>query len=186
MGYDGKMAKKSTETETEDPIETAPESEIETTKKDQKKKEDIEELTDMLKRLQAEFENYKKRSEKENSILIKHSNAELIKELLPVLDSFELAIKNTGTENPEIIKYKKGLELIFTQLFSILKDEGLRPIEIKDQKFDPYKHEVLMIKETGQEDDMVLEEFQKGYMLNDTVLRHTKVMISKHKTENNQ
>ncbi|MGV8150220.1 MAG: nucleotide exchange factor GrpE [Candidatus Woesearchaeota archaeon] len=144
----------------------------------------LEELTNTLKRLQAEFENYKKRQEKENIQLIKNSNAILIKNILPVLDSFELALKENKTENPEIEKYRKGLEMIYTQLFSILKEQGLRIIETKDNKFDPYKHEVMLVKETDKEEDIILQEFQKGYMLNDIVLRHSKVMISKKGEKN--
>jgi molecular chaperone GrpE len=141
--------------------------------------EQLAELTDTLKRIQAEFENYKKRVDKENSQLIKNSNANLIKQLLPVLDSFELAIKNSNG-NPEIDKFKKGLELIYTQLFSILADQGLRTIDTKDKKFDPYKHDVLLVKESDIDEDTILQEFQKGYMLNDIILRHSKVAISKH------
>lgn len=141
-------------------------------------KSEIEELTDTLKRLQAEFENYKKRQDKENSQLMKNANADLIQEMLPVLDSFELAIKNSNG-NEEIEKFKKGLEMIYAQFFGILQDQGLRIIDIKNKKFDPYKHEVLLVKESDKEDDVILEEFQKGYMLNEIVLRHSKVMISK-------
>jgi molecular chaperone GrpE len=140
----------------------------------------FDELTDTLKRIQAEFENYKKRTEKESINLIKNSNAGLIKDLLPVLDSFELAIKNSNNiDNPDVVKFKKGLELIYAQLFSILSDQGLRPINTENQKFDPYKHEVLMVKECEKSDDEIIQDFQKGYMFNDIVLRHSKVMISK-------
>lgn len=155
----------------------------ELTKQLDSKQQELDELTDTLKRLQAEFENYKKRVDKENCCLIKNSNAVLIKKILPVLDSFELAIKNNGqydgNSNPEIEKYRKGMEILFAQLFSILKDEGLRVIETKNQKFDPYKHEVLMMKECDKDDDLILEELQKGYMLNEYVLRHSKIMIAK-------
>lgn len=158
-------------------IETAVES-VQLTDTKKCKESELLELTNTLKRLQAEFENYKKRTEKENIQLIQNSNAGLIKSLLPVLDSFELALKDNPTENLEVQKYRKGMELIYTQLLSTLKDNGVRPIDIKDKKFDPYKHEVLMIKE-GPEDDLILEELQKGYMLNSIVLRHSKVIISK-------
>jgi molecular chaperone GrpE len=144
--------------------------------------EQFNELTDTLKRLQAEFENYKKRQDKENIQLIKNSNAGLIKNMLPVLDSFELAIKNSNGESEEIQKFKKGLEMIYTQLFGVLKEQGLRIIDTKDKKFDPYKHDVLMVKETGGEEELILQEFQKGYMLNDIVIRHSKVLITKHKS----
>jgi len=147
------------------------------------KETQIEELTDTLKRLQAEFENYKKRMEKENANNIKNANSGLITELLPVLDSFELALKDNGCENPEVAKYRKGLELIYSQLYSILEDNGLRIIDTKNRKFDPYRHEVLMVKDSTEPDEMILQEFQKGYMLNDIIIRHSKVMISKHKAE---
>jgi molecular chaperone GrpE len=140
----------------------------------------IEELTNTLKRLQAEFENYKKRADKENVNTIKNANSELIKELLPVLDSFELALKDSNCENTEIAKYRKGLELIYSQLYSTLEDYGLRIIDTKNQKFDPFKHEVLMVKECDDPEDKILQEFQKGYMLNDFIIRHSKVLIAKH------
>ncbi len=139
----------------------------------------ISELTDTLKRLQAEFENYKKRTEKENQALIRNASVQLVKKLLPVLDSFELALKNNNTDNPEILKYRKGLELIYTQLFSSLEDEGLQIIDAQHKKFDPYKHEVLMIRESDKDDDIVVEELQKGYTLNGFVIRHAKVVIAK-------
>ena len=151
----------------------------EETKKKPDDKEQIKELTDSLQRLQAEFENYKKRIDNEKQEFLKFAKAELLKKLLPVLDSFELALNNH--ENPE--KFLKGVEMIFAQLYSLLEAEGLRPIKSKNQKFDPFKHEVLMSEETDKEEDVVLEEFQKGYMLNDKVLRHSKVKISKKKEE---
>jgi molecular chaperone GrpE len=147
--------------------------------------EQLDDLTNTLQRIQAEFENYKKRTEKEYQIMIKNANAELITQFLPMLDSFEFAIKNSNGNNPEIDKFKKGLEMIYAQFFSTLKDQGLRVIETKNQKFDPYKHEVLMVKE-GEQDDMILAELQKGYMLNDKVLRHSKVMITQKKETINE
>jgi molecular chaperone GrpE len=145
------------------------------------KESQIEELTNTLKRLQAEFENYKKRADKENINMIKNANASLIKELLPVLDSFELALKNNNCcDNLDIAKFHKGLELIYSQLYSVLEDQGLRSIDTKNQKFDPFRHEVLLVKESNEPEDKILEEFQKGYFLNENVIRHSKVMIAKH------
>ena len=140
----------------------------------------IKELTETLQRLQAEFENYKKRNDKEFSERIKYSNAELISRLLPVLDSFGLAIKNKSKGEDFI----KGMELVYSQFYSLLKQEGLKPIEALNKKFDPFLHEVMMQEENDKEDEVVLEEFQKGYMLNDRVLRHSKVKLSK-KIQNN-
>lgn len=143
----------------------------------------IDELTNTLKRLQAEFENYKKRADKENINTIKNANTGLITELLPVLDSFELALKDNQCSSEEVQKYRKGIELIYSQLYSLLQEQGLRIIDTKNQTFDPFKHEVLMVKECNEPDDKILQEFQKGYMLNENIIRHSKVMIAKHVEE---
>jgi len=147
------------------------------TRTDDDKDKKIADLTDTLKRLQAEFENYQKRTEKECCEFRKYANAKLVTKLLPVLDSFELALKNSATGE----ELKKGLELIHSQFFQILKDEGLRGIDALNKKFDPYNHEVLLTEErTDKDDEFVLEELQKGYALNNNVLRHSKVKIAKH------
>lgn len=135
----------------------------------------IADLTNTAQRLQAEFENYKKWVEKEKAELIKTASKSIIAHVLPVLDSFELAIKNKD----KVQDFIKGMELIYAQLHDILAKEGLRPIEALHQKFDPYKHEVLLHEERDdiQQDDIITEEFQKGYMLNEYVLRHSKVKV---------
>ena len=138
------------------------------------KTQKIEELTDTLKRLQAEFENYKKRIDKEKTEFVKYSNADVIEKMLPVLDSFEIALKNTSDKE----KFVEGIKMIYAQLHSMLEAEGLRPIKAVGEKFDPYRHEVLMKEESDKPEGTILEEFQKGYMLNDKVLRHSKVKIS--------
>lgn len=161
--------------EAEQEQKNVPEKKID--EKDQK----IAELTDCLQRLQAEFENYKKRVEKENNNFLKYANAGLINELLPLLDSFELALKNKESKEDFI----KGVELIFAQLFSTLEKQGLRPIEAEGKPFDPYKHEV-MLQEPSDKEGIVLEELQKGYMLYDKVLRHSKVKVGKKVKEENK
>lgn len=143
-------------------------------KKADEKEEKIEELTETLQRLQAEFENYKKRIDKEKEEFVKYTKADLILEILPTLDSFEMALKNASDKK----KFIKGVELIFAQFYSLLESEGLRPIEALGKKLDPYKHEVLMKQESDKEEDTVLEELQKGYMLNDKILRPSKVKVS--------
>jgi len=132
------------------------------------------ELTETVQRLQADFENYKKQVEKQNLELNKCIKAEIITNLLPILDSFELALKNT--QNQE--EFKKGVKLIYSQLFQTLEDMGLRIINT-NTKFDPYKHEVLITQKSNKEDNMILEELQKGYILDDNVIRHSKVKIAK-------
>jgi molecular chaperone GrpE len=141
-----------------------------------KKTDKVKELTDDLQRLQAEFENYKKRCEKENHKFREYSKADLVKKLLPVLDSMELALKSTH-KNDEFVS---GVKLIFGQLFSALEDEGLRRINSLGNKFDPYRHEVLMSEKSDKEEGTILEELQPGYMFKEAVLRHSKVKIAKN------
>ena len=142
-------------------------------------KEIITELTDTLQRLQAEFENYKKQIEKEKGEFVKYSKADLIQKLLPLLDTFEIALKNTSDKE----KFVKGIEMVYAQLFSTLECEGLKPIEALGKKFDPYLHEVMLKRKCDGDDGVVLEELQKGYTLNGKVLRHTKVKVSEKAEE---
>ncbi len=137
-----------------------------------------------LQRLQAEFENYKKRVDKEKAQFRQFAAAEVVKSFLPVLDSFELALKSiTGSSAAaaDNIKIVKGLELIYGQFYSALESQGLRPIKAVGERLDPYRHEVLMQEATAdaKKDNIVAEEFQKGYMLNDIVLRYSKVKVLK-------
>ncbi len=143
-------------------------------KQSEEKSQKIEELTDTLKRLQAEFENYKKWSSKEKTDFIKYAHADMIEKVLPVLDSFEIALKNTSDKE----KFIDGMKRIYAQFHTTLNAEGLRPIKAIGEKFDPYRHEVLMKEESDKPEETILEEFQKGYMLNDKVLRHSKVKVS--------
>jgi molecular chaperone GrpE len=145
-----------------------------------KKDEQIIELTDSLQRLQADFENYKKRVEKQYCDSKKYIQAEVVARLLPILDSFEMALKNTNNKE----EFIKGVELIFSQLFQTLEDLGLKRIETNG-KFDPYKHEVLLTQESDKDDNTILEELQKGYCFNDLMIRHSKVKISKKKKDSN-
>lgn len=132
-------------------------------------------LTDSLQRTQAEFENYKKRTEITNQENIKYASKEIILTLLPILDNFELAIKHTS-DSKEFIK---GIELVYSQFLDVLESQGLKQIKSKDEQFDPAKHEALMQEYSKKQKGIILEEFQKGYSLNDKVIRQTKVKVSK-------
>lgn len=145
-----------------------------TKKQIEEKHQKIEELTDTLKRLQAEFENYKKRIDKEKTEFVKYAHAEMVAKILPVIDTFEIALKNTNDKE----KFIEGIKMIYAQIYSLLESEGLKPIKAAGERFDPYKHEVLMKEESDKPEGTILEEFQKGYMLNDRVLRFSKVKIS--------
>jgi len=140
----------------------------------EEKDKEIEDLIKHLKRLQAEFENYKKRVEKDkeqaNNLVLK----EFIKQLLPVLDSFEIALKNSS----DLKNFKSGVELIYAQLYNLLKNQGISEIKALGEKFNPLLHEVLMAEESDVEKDTIIEEFQKGYLLNGFILRTAKVKVS--------
>lgn len=152
--------------------------ENEVQKKEQKQNQTqvIANLTETLKRLQAEFENYKKRTDSEKTEYKKYAEEQLIKDLLPLLDNFELALKNK--DNKE--EFTKGVELIYSQLFQMMEDRGLKPIKAEGEKFDPYEHEALLVAESDQ-NDIILQELQKGYVLHDKVIRHTKVKVGKQR-----
>ena len=133
-----------------------------------KHKNQLEELKSLMVRLQADFENHKKRAEKENQKAIVYANQKMTVDLLPVIDSFEAAMDNSD----------EGLKILYTQLMKALTAYGLQKIEAEGKKFDPEQHEAMMTEE-GKEDDMVLEELQSGYVMNDMVIRPTKVKVSK-------
>tara|TARA_Y100000034_G_scaffold29691_2_gene36042 strand:+ start:1841 stop:2335 length:495 start_codon:yes stop_codon:yes gene_type:complete len=141
-----------------------------------KDKNKTKELTESLQRLQAEFENYKKRTDKQNQEFTKYSNKELILKLLPLLDNFDLALKNT--ENHE--DFVKGVELIFAQFVEVLEKQGLHKIDSVGKVFNPHIHEALMQdKNENKKDNEIVEEFQTGYTLNDQVIRNSKVKVNK-------
>jgi molecular chaperone GrpE len=137
----------------------------------------IAELTDTLQRLQADFENYKKRADKDAMELVRFANATLIVKFLPLLDTLDAAIRNTTKDNHHQ-HYAKGLELLHAQLMSVLQAEGLAPIDCVGKKFDPHYHEVMVKEPSENEEGIILEELQRGYVLHKKVLRHSKVKIS--------
>ena len=141
------------------------------------------EYKEHLQRLAADFENYRKRIEKEREDFVKFSKEDLIHELLPILDNFEMAlhhVKNT-TEPKKIIE---GIELVERQFHNILKKEGLQVIETKGKKFDPHIHEAIMHEETDKHPEgFIIEELRKGYILSGKVVRPAQVKISKRKKE---
>lgn len=135
----------------------------------------VKEYVEHLQRLQAEFENYRKRIEQEKKLIIKQANQELIQKFLNILDSFELAFKTIKEED----EFSKGIKMIYSEFYSTLEKEGLKKIDCLGKKFDPYFHEVLLQGESDQEEGIIMEELQKGYMLNDRIIRFSKVKTSK-------
>ncbi|MBS3157878.1 nucleotide exchange factor GrpE [Candidatus Woesearchaeota archaeon] len=137
-------------------------------------KKHLDETTALLQRVQADFENYKKRCHKDYETITKNANKQLIANLLPILDSFQFALKSTTNQE----NFIKGIELIYSQFYSALETQGVRKIEAVGKKFDPYKHEVLLQEKSEKGEDIILEELQAGYMLGDVVLRYSKVKVA--------
>jgi molecular chaperone GrpE len=139
----------------------------------------ISDLTNDLKRLQAEFDNHKKRTEKEWGERSRVATQRLVADLLPVLDSFDKAMETASKGSKK--ELQAGLEGIHKQLLQALQREGLKEIPARG-KFDPFLHEALMREEREDLDDgQIMEVFQKGYMLGQKVLRPTRVKVSKRK-----
>ncbi len=134
----------------------------------------VTELVQTIQRVQAEFENYKKRVERDKQKFIDLSQEKIILKLLPILDNLELAMQNA--DNTE---FAKGIDLIYGDLMETLQKEGLIKIEAQGG-FNPELHEAMMTEE-GKEDNKIVEEMQKGYKLKEKVIRHSKVKISKKK-----
>ncbi|HLC86322.1 MAG TPA: nucleotide exchange factor GrpE [Candidatus Nanoarchaeia archaeon] len=140
------------------------------------KEKTLQEYTNTLQRLQADFDNYTKKVKKEKEEFEKYASARLAQRLLNIIDDFERTaekVKATGDKG-----LVTGVEMVQKQMLKILEEEGIRPIEAKGQKFDPYKHEIIDIK-TGNEDEVIIEEIQKGYSMHDKILRTSKVIITK-------
>lgn len=144
----------------------------------QKLKVERDTLIDRLARLQAEFENARKRATREQQDFREYAVADAIKALLPILDSFERALQTGPAEKSE---FRSGVELIHKQLQDALLKLGLRPIPAKGEPFDPHLHEAVeMVETTDAEDHQILEELQRGYKLKDRLLRPSMVKVARN------
>ena len=137
-----------------------------------------EERLNQLKYLQADFDNYRKKFEKEKEQIIKLANETLIKGLIVILDDFDAAIKLSIEE-----ENKNGLLTLKKKFFYILMSHGLKEIEALGKKFNPEFHEVLCKELSKHNEDEIIEEIQKGYILKSKVIRHSKVKVSKKEEE---
>jgi|SRR5262245_2354912 len=139
-----------------------------------------EELIDTLQRLQADFDNYRKRAARDQEALVARAGERIVKELLPVLDDLERALE--AAEEHEEAKLEDGVKLVHRQLEQLLEREGLAPVEV-DGKFDPHVHEALLTQPSESEEGSVIEVVQKGYRLGDRVLRPARVVVAGPKEE---
>lgn len=140
----------------------------------------IKELEERVMRLQAEFENYKKRAARENDFVRESAAADFILRLLPVVDEFGLALAHMDRGAHHDLK--RGMELIFAKLTELLSKEGVEEMQALGERFDPYKHDAL--RQANGEEGMIVEVVQKGYLFRGKVLRHAKVAIGNGKAEN--
>lgn len=146
-------------------------------KKD-KKDEQIEELTDKLTRQMAEFDNYRKRTEKEKASMYEIGAKSIIEKLLPVVDNFERGLAAIPEEQREE-SFVTGMEMIYKQIMTMFESVGVQTIEAVGQEFNPDFHNAVMhVEDENVGDNIIVEEFQKGYMYRDTVVRYSMVKVA--------
>ena len=146
-------------------------------KKD-KKDEKIDELTDRLTRQMAEFDNFRKRTEKEKSQMYEIGAKDIIEKILPVVDNFERGLSSVSEED-KATPFAEGMEKIYKQLMTTLEGIGVKPIESVGQEFNPDFHNAVMhVEDEELGENIIAEEFQKGYMYRDSVVRHSMVKVA--------
>ncbi len=157
--------------------EEAADEAVEEPKKD-KKDEKIEELTDRLQRSMAEFDNYRKRTEKEKASMYVIGAKEIVEKILPVVDNFERALAST-TEEQKADPFVEGMDKVYKHLCKTLEDMGVKAIEAVGKEFDPNLHNAVMhVDDEEAGDNIIVEEFQKGYLYKDFVVRYSMVKVA--------
>lgn len=175
----GEQAEDTEESESEDGQEApADEKKGFFKKKKDKKDEQIEELNDKLKRQMAEFDNFRKRTEKEKTQMYDMGAKSIIEKILPVIDNFERGLAAVPEEQREDA-FVVGMDKVYRQMLTELDASGVKPIEAVGQEFDPNFHNAVMhIEDENLGENVVAEEFQKGYVYRDSVVRHSMVKVA--------
>ncbi|ADY56723.1 Protein grpE [Syntrophobotulus glycolicus DSM 8271] len=137
-----------------------------------------EEYYEMLQRMKAEFDNFRKRTQKEKEENAKYASEEVIVSLLPVLDNLERAIESSKV-NRDFDTFSHGVDMILRQFVKVMEGHGLAAIEALGRDFDPNLHEALIQEESEHDENIILEELQKGYLLKEKVIRPSMVKVSK-------
>lgn len=175
---EGTEAEETVAEETEQEEKTVEKKGLFGKKKKDKKDEKIEELTDRVKRQMAEFDNFRKRTEKEKASMYQIGAREVIEKILPVVDNFERGLATIPEEdagNP----YAEGMEKIYKQLMTVLDDLGVKAIEAVGQEFNPDFHNAVMhVEDEEAGENVIVEEFQKGYLYKEHVVRHSMVKVA--------
>lgn len=149
-----------------------------TRKKKDQKDAVIEELQDKIKRQMAEFDNFRKRTDKEKSTMYEMGASEIIKKLLPVVDNFERGFKSITDEDKEA-PFAKGMDMVYKQIMKMFEDIDVKPIEAVGVEFNPDVHNAVMhVDDDSVGESIIVEEFEKGYTYKDTVIRHSMVKVA--------
>ena len=174
-GRDGTVRPEEAESQKE------PETKTKTSFFGKKKKEkdkfeqQIEELTDRLKRSMAEFDNYRKRTEKEKSSMYIIGARDIVEKMLPIVDNFERGLAQAPEDDP----FAEGMKMIYKQMMTAFDEMGVKPIEAVGKEFDPNLHNAVMhVEDESVGENIVVEEFQKGYTYKDFVVRHSMVKVA--------
>lgn len=168
-------------TDTDKKSTESPVSELE------KSKQEAADNYDKFLRVSAELENYKKRAVKELADTINYGNEKIIKDILPIIDSLERALEHAVANSEDFDVFVEGLKLIYEKFLKTLEKHGVEKIDAVGRDFDPNFHEAMLQVESEEyEDNKVVEEFERGYLLNGRLLRPVKATISKHVTKGKQ
>ena len=177
-------AEEETVEEAEEAVAEEPETEKEKgsffKKKEKKDRKDekIEELTDRVRRQMAEFDNFRKRTEKEKTQMFETGAKSIVEKILPVVDNFERGLAAV-TEEEKGTPFVEGMEKIYKQMMTVLEEAGVKPIESVGQEFDPNLHNAVMhVEDEEFGENIIAEEFQKGYTYRDSVVRHSMVKVA--------
>ena len=147
-------------------------------KKKDKKDEKIEELTDRVKRQMAEFDNFRKRTEKEKASMYEIGAREIIEKILPVVDNFERGLAAVPEEEKDS-PFADGMTKIYKQMMTVFEEMGVKAIDAVGEEFNPdYNNAVMQVEEEDSGENVVVEEFQKGYLYKDHVVRHSMVKVA--------
>ena len=172
---------------TEEVIEESTEEETSTEKKGffkkkekkDKKDEKIEELNDRLIRQMAEFDNFRKRSEREKSQMFEIGAKDIVEKILPVVDNMERGLATVSAEEMESNAFAQGMEKVYKHFMTVLEQAGVKPIEALGTEFNPDFHNAVMhVEDETVGENIVVEEFQKGYMYRESVVRHSMVKVA--------
>lgn len=174
-------ATETTEAEADEDTETSGEKKSFFKKKEKKDKKDekIEELNDRLMRQMAEFDNFRKRSEREKSQMFEIGAKDIVERILPVVDNMERGLATVPAEELEANAFAQGMEKVYKQFMTVLEAAGVKPIEAVGNEFNPDFHNAVMhVEDDSVGENIVVEEFQKGYMYRESVVRHSMVKVA--------